>query len=71
MKETSCPYCSNTTEFKMPVDYAPVYVFCTSCNKKFIIERLAKGFAAMTLEEAPCCSDPECRETEMSAGDEE
>ena len=68
---TSCPYCKDTTTFEMPLDYAPVYVWCTVCKKKFIIERLAQGFTAWTLEAAPCCSDPDCRELEMGGSQEQ
>ncbi|WDP92561.1 MAG: hypothetical protein HUN04_23690 [Desulfobacter sp.] len=70
-QETSCPYCGDTTGFEMPLDYAPVFVWCESCKKKFIIERLAKGFEAMTIEAAPSCSDPDRRAIEMGGGQEE
>ena len=55
----------------MPGDYEPVYGFCGVCGKKFIAERLSEGFQVLTIEEAPCCSDPDCRGIEMDAGDEE
>jgi hypothetical protein len=55
----------------MPANYAPVYAYCKSCSKKFIVERLAKGIQVMTREEAPCWSDPDCRAIEMGASDEQ
>ncbi len=70
--ETSpCPYCDGETSVKLPGDYEPVYAFCGHCGKKFIVERMAEGFRALTREDAPCSSNPEWRAIEMGAGDEE
>jgi len=69
--KTQCPYCNDNTSITLPVDYAPVYTLCNFCKKKFIIERLAKGFQTFTLEGAPCCSDPDCRAIEMGGSDEQ
>lgn len=66
-----CPYCKRETTVELPPDYAPVYSHCTACGKKFIAERLAEGFQVLKIEKAPCASDPECRETEMSSCQEE
>jgi len=55
----------------MPADFSPVYAHCRFCEKKFIIERLAKGFQTFTIENAPCCSYPDCRTIEMGASDEQ
>jgi hypothetical protein len=66
-----CPYCAEPTRLKLPGNYEPVYAYCNVCGKKYIAERLAKGFQILTLEEAPCWSDPDCRQIEMGAGDEE
>ena len=71
MEKTNCPYCSHKTELALPDDYRPVYRQCNTCGKKFIAERLAKGFQALTLEEAPCCSDPDCIALETAGSDEE
>jgi hypothetical protein len=68
---TPCPYCNVHTSVDLPGNYKPVYAYCDACGKKFIVERLAEGFHAMTLEAAPCCSDPDCREIEMAGYDEE
>ena len=68
---TRCPYCKDQTSVDLPGNYKPVYVYCDVCGKKFIVARLAEGFQALTLEAAPCCSDPDCREIEMAAYDEE
>ena len=68
---TPCPYCSQRTSVELPATYRPVYAYCGACGKKFIAERLAKGFHTLTLEAAPCFSDPDCRELEMSGTAEE
>jgi hypothetical protein len=66
-----CPYCHAETAVELPANYKPVFVSCGLCTKKFIAERRAQGFTVMTVEEAPCFSNPDCREIEMGAGDEE
>ena len=68
---TQCPYCHDRTSVDLPGSYKPVYAYCDACGKKFIVERLAEGFHALTLEAAPCASDPDCREMEMAGYDEE
>lgn len=70
-EKTQCPYCQESTVIELPADYAPTYVYCEKCNKKFIVERRIAGFAKFKLENAPCCSDPDCREIEMGASDEQ
>ena len=67
----NCPYCNAQTGIRLPGNYAPVFAICEACAAKFIAERLASGFQVMTLEEAPLCSRPDCREIELGAGDEE
>jgi len=71
VETVSCPYCQIETPVEMPANYAPVYSICQACEKKFILERLAEGFQVLTREEAPCISDPDCRDIEMGGGDEE
>lgn len=71
VKNVSCPYCGKGTPIDVPEDYAPIYSRCKSCGKKFIVERLAEGMQVLTIEEAPCCSDPDCREIEMGSSDEQ
>lgn len=71
MEKTQCPYCENNTTIKLPINYAPVYMWCEICGKKFIIERMSTGFQAIQVESAPCCSDPDCRELEMGSSDEQ
>jgi|GEM_PF-425988 len=66
-----CPYCGAFVTLKPAVDYAPVYNRCDVCSKRFIVERIRNGITVMRIEGAPCMSDPECRITEMSQGDEE
>ena len=71
LETANCPYCNGKTGVDLPIDYAPVYAYCSFCSKKFIVERLAVGFQVLKPEEAPCCSDPDCRRIEMGGGDEE
>ncbi|AOY57406.1 MULTISPECIES: hypothetical protein [Desulfococcus] len=66
-----CPYCGGFVTLEPAVDYAPVYNRCDVCGKRFIVERVRNGITVMRIEGAPCMSDPECRITEMSQGDEE
>lgn len=67
---TPCPYCGQKTSVALPADYEPVFVFCMICRKKFIVERLSKGFQALKTEEAPCTSDPDWRAIEYGGADE-
>ena len=71
VKTVACPYCHKDTSIELPENYAPVYSICQACRKKFIVERLAIGFQVLTREEAPCSSDPDCREIEMGSSDEQ
>jgi hypothetical protein len=71
VKTAQCPYCSEQTSVNLPGDYEPVYIYCGVCGKKFIAERLSEGFQVLTLEGAPCWSDPDCRGIEMGGSDEE
>ena len=66
-----CPYCGRQTTVDLPGDYAPVYVNCDACGRRFIAQRLQEGFQVLTREDAPCYSDPDCRELEMGGYDEE
>jgi hypothetical protein len=70
-QKSLCPYCKEKITIKLPENYAPEYRQCRLCNRKFIVERLAEGFQVMKTEEAPCCSDPDCREIEMGGSDEQ
>jgi hypothetical protein len=71
MVKTNCPYCRSETDIELPDNYAPTYVTCNNCSKKFIVERLANGFQTFSLEAAPRESDPDCRTLEMCNCDEQ
>lgn len=71
VQTVTCPYCRKFTQIQPASDYAPKYVRCSICNKRFIVERVQRGIQLLTLEEAPCFSDPDCRELELAQGDEE
>jgi DNA-directed RNA polymerase subunit RPC12/RpoP len=72
LEETArCPYCREETALQLPPNYAPVYVHCIACGRRFIAERIKNGLNVFRLENAPCSSDPDCRETEMGQGQEE
>ncbi len=70
-EDVQCPYCKQATSIEMPENYAPVYRYCKSCHAKFIAERLEVGLQVLKPEEAPCISDPDCREIEMGSSDEQ
>lgn len=65
-----CPYCKEGLDVEQHENYSPVFHTCLKCNKRFIVERSLKGFDVFTEQDAPCCSNPECREIEMGAGDD-
>lgn len=69
--EISCAYCFESCVVEQPEDFEGRYEECPSCGKRFIYERSSDGMRTWTLADAPCCSDPNCRETELSQGDEE
>ena len=71
VENTACPYCNKNTSVVLPENYAPIYVYCRICNKKFIVERSAHGFDVFTIEGAPRDSEPDCRAIEMSSCDEQ
>jgi transcription elongation factor Elf1 len=72
LEETAqCPYCQEKTVIQLPQNYAPVYVHCMACGRRFIAERIENGFDVLRVENAPCSSDPDCREIEMSQGQED
>ncbi|WP_147822625.1 hypothetical protein [Salidesulfovibrio onnuriiensis] len=62
-----CPYCSHKQPVEHADDYSPAYAVCKSCNRRFIVEPVATGVMVYRDGEAPCCSDPECRENELAA----
>ena len=62
-----CPYCSHEQVVTTAGDFRPFYVNCDQCSRRFIAEPLQSGILIYRDGEAPCCSDPECRETEMGA----
>ena len=66
-----CPYCSHEQTVTTAGDYRPFYVNCGQCSRRFIAEPAQSGVLIYRDGEAPCCSDPECRETEMgTSGDD-
>jgi DNA-directed RNA polymerase subunit RPC12/RpoP len=68
---TRCPYCREETAVQLPLNYAPVYVHCMACGRRFIVERIKNGLDVFRLENAPCSSDPDCREIEIGQGQED
>ncbi|QGY39567.1 hypothetical protein GM415_05355 [Pseudodesulfovibrio cashew] len=61
----NCPYCAAVRSLPAPQDYSPFYVDCDRCSERFIVEPVQNGTMVYRDGEAPCCSDPECRATEM------
>ena len=68
-KNVLCPYCSEGQAVPDHENYRPFYFNCTGCARRFIVEPVRNGTVVYKLEEAPCCSDPDCRATEMAQGD--
>jgi DNA-directed RNA polymerase subunit RPC12/RpoP len=64
-----CPYCRFEHAVQHPGGYLPIYADCPNCGNRFVVEPERHGVTTYTLEDAPCCSDPECREIEMGASD--
>lgn len=67
----NCPYCQQSVTVTQGTDYAPQFHACPGCEKRFIVERGAKKIQVMKEKDAPCMSNPECREIETSATCEE
>lgn len=62
-----CPYCHEGMTVNQAEDYAPQFHECSKCGQKFIVERGASKVKVMKEKDAPCMSNPECREIETSA----
>lgn len=60
-----CPDCHAAQIAKHPGGFTPILVECTVCGRQFILEPEASGAKTYRNGEAPCCSDPDCRATEM------
>ena len=72
LEETArCPYCRDETTVRLPPNYAPVYVHCMACGRRFIAERTLYGLDVFRPENAPYSSNPDFREIEMSQGQED
>ena len=69
--EMNCPHCGAALRTPRPRDYAPREGNCAACGEHFYFERTADSCAVYRPQDAPCCSDPNCRETELSLGDED
>ena len=67
----TCPYCRAEEGVPHPGDYKPRYRECAACGKRFIYEPVQGGVDCIKPEEADCCSDPECRATEMGGSGQE
>ena len=70
-EQIQCPYCRMRTNVEPAPDYEPIYARCAVCGKRFILERVIDGIQALKVEGAPVCSDPDRREIEMGAGQED
>ena len=67
-----CPYCSKGTSIDMDGDYAPFYVSCQHCEKRFVVEKRAKGIRVLTLAGALyASSDPDSEQIDTGASDEQ
>ena len=69
--EVHCPYCNIRQAVSGCDDFRPFYVNCAECASRFIVEPVRNGLLVYRDGEAPCCSDPECRELEMAGSGQE
>jgi DNA-directed RNA polymerase subunit RPC12/RpoP len=67
----NCAYCQANVSVEQPEDFDGHYRTCPHCDERFIYERTPHGLRSWTVADAPCCVDPDCRETELSLGDED
>ncbi len=67
----ACPYCQASLSIIQTDDYAPQFHTCSKCNQTFIVERGVSKAKVMKEKEAPCMSNPRCREIETSGTEEE
>lgn len=63
--DVQCPYCRAPQGVDHPGGFAPIYVDCGECGERFILEPVRSGVKTYRKGEAQCCSDPDCRATEM------
>ena len=70
-KHILCPYCPAAQTAPDHGNYKPFYVNCSGCASRFIVEPVRNGTVVYKVEEVPCCSDPECRATEMAGSGQE
>lgn len=61
-----CPYCNTRQDIAEHGDFRPFYVNCADCARRFIAEPVRSGTVVYRDGEAPCCSDPDCRELELA-----
>ncbi|OIQ49832.1 hypothetical protein BerOc1_01757 [Pseudodesulfovibrio hydrargyri] len=66
-----CPYCNAGQVVGDFDNYAPFYVNCQECSRRYIVEPVRHGVVVYRDGDAPCCSDPECRATEMAGSGQE
>lgn len=69
--DVDCPHCGKTSRMERPADFDGRYADCPGCGERLVYQRSSEGVQSWTVADAPCCSDPDCRETEMSFGDED
>lgn len=62
-----CPFCGHYNTRPHDGLYAPRYAVCDACGERFIYEPGLERVNTFKPGEAPCCSDPDCRELEMMA----
>lgn len=66
-----CPYCNAPRVTGRFENYSPFYVNCSECSRRYIVEPVRNGVVVYRDGEAPCCSDPDCRATEMAGSGQE
>lgn len=67
----TCPYCEKNVPVDSSMTYEPIFQTCPACGRRIIVERVADGVRALREKDAPCLSNPDCRDVEMSGSCEE
>jgi len=67
----NCPHCQQSVTVNQAENFTPLFHDCPGCGQRFIVERGASRIKVMKEKDAPCMSNPECREIETSATCEE
>ncbi len=66
----NCPFCEKINEIKCRGEGIGKSLECTHCGRIYVAKPEGDGAKGYKPHELDCCDDPQCRETEMAAGDD-